>query len=239
MTKKHILAGLMILVISSLLITACGGAQPTPAPTVDTSVFYTQAAQTLAVSAEKTKAAQPPATETPEPTATLAPTNTIDPNISAALTATANAIVNPNTNATAPAAGAATQVVIPTATKAVVVNKPPANTSADKCAWVSNDPADNSEVVKNALFNVYITVKNTGTTTWNNKYALRYFAGERMGAPDTYQVQGTVAPGANYTFNFTMTGSSSTGSKEVFMVVQNSEGQNMCMINMPLKIIEK
>lgn len=242
MTKMNIKAGLFILVISSLLLAACGGAgQPTTAPTVDANLIYTQAAQTVAANTQKTQAAQPPATATTQPSATPEPTKAVDPDTAAAQTATANAILNPNTNTTpaantTPGANTTPVVVIPTATKPVVVNKPPA-TTADKCQWISNYPADNSQITKSASFDASIKVKNTGTTTWTTKYALRYFGGERMGTPDSYLIQREVKPNDTYTWTFTMTAPNSTGKKEVLLVVQNPDGQNMCMINMPLDIV--
>jgi len=58
-----------------LTLTACGSSQ-TPAPTADTSLIYTQAAQTVVVQLIQTSAAQTALapTDTPQPTFTSAPT---------------------------------------------------------------------------------------------------------------------------------------------------------------------
>ena len=61
-----------LVIIGALVLSACGGAA-TPAPTQDTALIQTQAAQT--VIADLTQNAPPPPTQAPPPTAvpTLAP----------------------------------------------------------------------------------------------------------------------------------------------------------------------
>lgn len=234
MIKKHILAGLSLLVSLSLLLSACSAPQTSPeaAPTVDANAIYTQAAQTVEASQAKTKAAEP----TAAPTNTPEPTFTMDPAIAAGLTATANAVLQPGTDAGAGTATPTATIVslsLPTATQAL-----PAQPTGDKCEWVSNSPADNTNIPKNASFDTTIRVKNSGTTTWNKRYALRYYAGDRMGAPSDFYVQREVKPNETYDFQFEMKAPDSTGKKEVLLVVQNPDGRNMCFINIPLNITE-
>lgn len=227
MTKKHILAGLSLLVSLSLLLSACSTPQATPeaAPTIDANAIYTQAAQTVQAGQAQTQAVQP----TVPPTNTPAPTFTMDPAIASGLTATANAVLQPGT--AAPTATVGSVLSLPTATQAL-----PAGPTGDKCEWVSNSPADNTEIPKNASFDTTIRVRNSGTTTWNTRYALRFYAGDRMGAPSDFYVQRAVAPNETYDFLFEMKAPDSTGKKEVLLVVQNPEGRNMCFINIPLTI---
>jgi hypothetical protein len=243
MINKHIHVGLIILFTVSLLMAGCSPSQATPsaAPTVDANAIYTQAAQTVQAGQALTQAAKPP-TQAPTQAAS---TPTMDPAMAAGLTATAKAILVPppatgptatlQPGAPTPTTAKITPLVLPTATKAVV--QPPAATG-DKCEWVKNIPADNSSFPKKASFDAIIRVKNSGTTTWDNKYALRYFAGDKMGAPNDYYVQGTVKPNTTYDFKFTMTAPDSTGKKELLMVVQNPDGRNMCFINIPLNITD-
>ncbi len=241
MTQKTILTGLSILVAASLLLAGCTSpsASPTTAPTIDTDAIYTQAAQTVQANQVMTQAAKPP---TQTPTQPAAPTFTMDPAMAAALTATANAVLQPGAAATVTPGGPtltptakATLLVLPTATKSVAQ---PAATSGDKCEWVSNTPSDNTKLTKDSVFDETIKVKNTGTTTWDSRYALRYYAGERMGVPSDFLVQREVKPNEVYTFQFEMKTPSSTGKKEVLLVIQNPEGQNMCFINLPYEIID-
>jgi len=249
MKYKKILVGVSILMISSLLIGACSSATETPAaPTIDPNTIYTQAAQTVQASIAKTDEAQP--TPTQEPTETPAPTNTVDPTAEAILTSTAESVLPPagnegqvsadSTQTPEGVVGGAdatpTTYVLPTATSAAAL--PPAASTGEKCEWVANSPQDGTKIQKNNGFDATIVVKNSGTTTWDNRYALRYFAGERMGAPTDYFVQSEVKPGEMYKFIFPMTAPSSTGNKEVLFVVQSPEGVNMCWINIPLEITD-
>lgn len=236
MIKKHILTGLTILVAVSVLITSCSGqeASPTTAPTIDTSVIFTQAAQTVQAEQAMTQAAKPPTQSPTEPAA--APTFTMDPVMATGLTATANAVLQPGAQSpTATLDVKTTPLVLPTATKAVV--KPAASTG-DKCEWVSNSPSDNTSLTKSSIFDASIKVKNTGTTTWDTQYALRYYAGERMKVPSDFYIQREVPPNDTYTFLFEMETPSSTGKKEVLIVIQNADGQNMCFINLPYTITD-
>ena len=245
MINKHIHAGLIILVAASLFMSACTASQATltaAAPTVDANAIYTQAAQTVQAGQALTQAAKPPTAAPTQSAAT--PTVTMDPIMAAGLTATAKAILPPPASgptatlqpgAPTPTAGKITPLVLPTATKAVVQ---PLASTGDKCEWVKNVPADNSSLPKNSSFDATIRVKNTGTTTWDNRYALRYYAGDKMGAPSDFLVQHAVKPNDTYDFNFPMTAPDSTGKKELLMVVQNPDGRNMCAINIPLNITD-
>jgi hypothetical protein len=246
MHKKIHLAGL-ILVAVSLFATACSGAKATPtaAPTIDTNLIFTQAAQTVQAGQALTQAVKPP-TQTAVPTQPIAPTFTMDPTMGAALTATADAVLKAGGSVptatpggilipTATLGSGITPVVLPTATKAAGL---PPTTSGDKCEWVSNVPSDNTKLTKSSSFDVTIKVKNSGTTTWTSKYALRYYAGERMGVPSDYYIQNDVKPNEVYAFQFEMKTPSSTGKKEVLIVIQNADGRNMCFINLPYEITD-
>jgi hypothetical protein len=244
MNKKQNLTGLFLLVAVSLLLGSCAGQQvnPTTAPTLDANVIYTQAAQTVQAGQALTQAAKPP---TQAPTMEIAPTFTMDANMASALTATANAVLQPGAptpttqagalTPTATLAAGLTPIVLPTATKAAV--KPPAATG-DLCEWVSNSPADNAKLTKNSLFDATIKVKNSGTTTWDNRYALYYWSGERMGAPSSFNVQNEVKPNEVYTFQFEMKTPDTIGKKEVNLVVENPDGRVMCVVNLPYEIID-
>ncbi len=229
MTKKNLLAGLIFLVAGSMLLAACSAQQtPSAAPTVDANMIYTQAAQTVQAGLAET-----PAPPTSAPTEAQSATATMDPNMSLALTATAQSIMPGGATATTGAgqptatksAGAtATKAAVPTATKAVVGTQPKA--TGDKAELVAQDPGDGGKVSASQDFNVSLTFKNTGTTTWTNKYALKFYAGDKMGSPNDVVMTKDVKPGETITLRFIMHSSDSAGSKRTIWVIQNADGVN-------------
>ncbi len=239
MTKKKLLAGLILLAVGSLLIAACSAKQPTTtAPTIDANAIYTQAAQTVQAGLAQTEVVQPtaPATET------VQPTSTIDANMAAALTSTAQSVLPGGANANATATGQATVsatktlVGLPTATKAVVSQPPKAN-SGDQASLFAQDPPDGATAGKNDIITVRLTLKNTGTTTWTKgKYALVYYAGDRMGSPYDIQMTKDVKPGDTIQMIFTLTAPDSAGTKKIIWVVRNADGANFYSLWLELKV---
>jgi hypothetical protein len=236
MTKKNILAGLIILVIGSLLLSACSTPEATTVvPTVDANLIYTQAAQTVAASVAQTDAARPQPTATQEPQ----PTNTMDPNMAAAMTATANAVLNVGAPTATLAAGQptatlqATLAPLPTATSAAVVSTP--KPTGDKAELVGQDPDDGTSVGQKDIVTVRLKFQNTGTTTWNRNYRLVYFAGEKMGLNDM-NIREEVPPGSTTELIFQLTAPSSSGSKKVIWVLQNPDGVNFYSLWLELNV---
>ncbi len=227
MTKKQTLAGLTLLVIASLILAACSAQQATPdAPTVDANAIYTQAAETVQAGIAQTEAVQPP---TAAPTETAMPTNTMDPNIAAALTATSKAVLQP-AEATAtvapgqPTLTKAAVVSVPTATSAVVA--PPPKATGDKAELVGQDPADGSTAGQGDVITMNLTLKNTGTTTWSTAYTLVYYAGDRMDSPADFNMPHEVKPGETVTLVFALKAPSSSGNKTIIWSMRNADGVN-------------
>ncbi len=225
MTKKNLLAGLVLLVAGSLLIAACTGQQATnTAPTIDANAIYTQAAQTVQAGLSQTEVVP-----TTAPTETPAPTNTMDPNVAAAMTATAQSVQpggpTPTGKAqTTPLATATKSSALPTATSKVVVNPP--KTTGDKAELIGQSPSDGSQIQKSASFDVHLTLKNTGTTTWTKFYILAFYAGDPMGSPKNINMTKEVKPGDSIELVFTMKASDTAGKKKTIWVVQNADGVN-------------
>jgi hypothetical protein len=128
--------------------------------------------------------------------------------------------------------------VLPTATTAAGAGAPPAQSSGDSCEWVSQSPADGTQVTKNASWDTTIAIKNSGTTTWDNTYALKFWGGDRLGSPSDFYLQNSVKPGEIYKFVFTMKASDSIGKKQANWVVQNSSGVNFCPLFLQVEVIE-
>lgn len=251
MKKKNSVAGILLLVVSSLLIAACGS-QPQAVPTtttVDANMIYTQAAETVQAGINQTQAAQP----TTAATATIAPTNTLDPAAAAAFTATANAVLNPvkttpaATNAAGtPAAGKtpgvtaapttlATAVKLATATSAVVA--PPAS-KGDKAELVDQSPKDGTSLPKAASFDMTFVLKNTGTTTWTTDYKLVFYAGERLGSPADFNMPNEVKPGGIVRLVFTLTAPDNKADTVTQWAVRNADGTNFYPIYLKLSVTD-
>lgn len=245
MQKKYWIAGLLLTAISLVMVACSGSNQPANSTaTVDANAIYTQAAETVQAEMSLTEAAQPTATETP----TVAPTSTIDPTQAAAFTATTNAVLQPASNTT-PAAqttpgaagtgtptGQPTAYKLPTATSAVVATSAPS--TGDKATLTAQAPADGTNMPKSASFDMHLTLKNTGTTTWTTAYRLAFFAGERMNSPADFNLPHDVKPGESVTLVFTLTAPDSAGEKTIIWVMQNADGANFYPVYLKLNVTE-
>lgn len=239
MLRKSAPIGATLIIVVSLLLSACSAGQgPTTAPTVDTNLVYTQAAQTVQAGINATASARPPATNTPEPTATTEPTATQEAPAGQA-TATqpapagqATATVDPAAPTQTPLVGAAV-----TNTPAPAGGNPPA-ASGDKCEWVDQSPKDGSQIKKDASWDMTLVVKNSGTTTWDKTYALRFWGGDRLGSPNDFYVVNTVKPGELYRFVFTMKAGADIGKKQANWTIQNGSGTNFCQLYLQIEVVE-
>lgn len=234
MSRKFASAGISIVIAGSLLLAACSSPTAAPAQTLDANAVYTQAAETVQASIQQTQDARPPATATQEATPT------VDATISAALTAVAGftataqaANVQPPAAGTpqaagTPAAGGATPAtqLTPLIQPTTAGGSAPPAASGDRAEWVSNFPADGTKITKNASWDQRVVIKNTGTTTWDSKYAMKFFSGDRMGSPVDYYIVGEVKPGESYTFSFPMQAPDSAGTRQANWVMQNGDGVN-------------
>ena len=236
MSTKLVSAGISLLMAGSLFLAACSSPTSTPAETLDANAVYTQAAETVAASIAQTDAAKPPATATSEVTPTFDPTIAAALTSVAGFTATAQAsggqptvATTPLVGATTPAAGAntpaaqITPLIQPTTAGGTAA---PVASSGDKAEWVSNLPADGTKIQKNASWDQKVVIKNTGTTTWDSKYAMKFFSGDRMGSPVDYYIVGEVKPGDSYTFTFPMQAPATAGNRQTNWVMQNGAGAN-------------
>jgi hypothetical protein len=243
MYKKIHLAGLVILLVAVLALSACNAAPPPPAPTADANAVYTQAAATVAAnltqSANQNPAPTstfPPPTETPtainaQPSATLAqpgPGNTTQ-----TATVAANTNTTPAANTTVTATLKAGVTVVPTATKAAGA---PAPATGDKAAWVSQGPNDGASIPVSATFNVIYTLKNTGTTTWTTKYSLRYYAGDKMSSPNDTSLTKEVKPGETVSIPFLLIAPDGATKTHTIWTLSNADGVNFYYVTMDLEI---
>ncbi len=253
MHKKTSLAGIIFLLGAALLLAACSGSTSPAAPTGDANAVYTQAAATVSAGLTQSAAKNPAPTATPAPptatatTAAKAPTATIEqpgPNNQATATldpskptATKSAGgVQPTATKAGgtPQSTATKSSLVPTATKAVA---PPAATG-DKGLWVSQSPADKTKIQKSATFTMTYVIKNTGTTTWTTKYALRFFAGSQMNSPTDTNLLKDVPPGESAVITFTLIAPDTAGKSSTVWVMANGDGANFYSVTLDLEITD-
>lgn len=219
---KPIVMKILILVMLAGVLAGCNAAAATP--TTDPKVVYTQVAQTVAAQITNAAKLTPKATFTPMPTETLAPSPTAKPTNATivALTGTAKPGTAAPTSATklpatATATGIALATAIPTAGGLPAI--------PDVMSYMSQNIPDNTAFSPSQTFTLIFVIKNIGTSTWDEKYRIRFFGGERSGAPDD-ALTSTVKPGSTYHVTLKMTAPSKKGSYSSLWVISNPDLRN-------------
>lgn len=224
MYKKTIFLGITLLAICATILAACSAPGTPVAPTVDANAIYTQAAATVSAGLAMTQAALPSSTPTTAPTQTLAPTAT-------------QAVALPTLDINA----SGTQTALtPSATPLISLTKvaPPPAKSPDKAEWVSQSPADKTKIQKGSTFTATFVMKNTGTTTWNKTYTMRYYAGDKMEAPNDLNMTKEVKPGDTIQFTFQMRAPNTVKDTNTVFVLSNPDGANFYSFYINLSITE-
>lgn len=217
---KLFMMKIFVLVMIAGLLAGCNAAAATP--TTDPKVIYTQVAQTVAAQITNAAKLTPKATFTSMPTETLAPSPTAKPTNATivALTGTAKPGTAAPTSATklpATATGIVLATAIPTAGGLPAI--------PDKMSFIGQNVDDGSKLSPSQAITLVFTIKNIGTTTWDDKYMIRFFGGERGGAAD-FNLDVTVKPGATYNVTLKMTTPAKTGSYSTLWVITNPDGRN-------------
>lgn len=193
-------SAIAILIAGAILFTACSPSSP-KTPTINPEDLLTQAAGTVAVELTKNAALTPaplPATATPEPTIALPPTQ------------------QPAAQPTQPPA-APTNTTAPTTASA---------STGDAGSFVEDVTIpDGTGAAPGIQFDKIWRVKNTGTTTWTQAYALVYIDGEKMGAPDSIAMPKDVQPGETVDITVKLTAPDKTGTHQTFFRLRNANGQ--------------
>jgi len=172
----------VVLLIGLVIMVAISGCRPKEDPLAE-EARQTNVAQTVAVQFTKTAIARP--TDTPVPTATTAPT----------ATATLTTVVPTAALGTTPSPQATTTTAAPTASGGI-----------DAGVWTRSAPADDSEILAGAKFQVVVTLMNTGTTTWTTDYYIQFVDGNNFGiTQNTFKMPTEVPPtmSIQFTMNFT------------------------------------
>lgn len=248
-----------VLLFGILLISGCGG-NPSPSapvdagPTVDPNLVFTSGAQTVVAQITLDAASRP------VPTAALPATQTVDPALTAAPAAGASGEVLPTFPSlagttpgaplptAAPLAGVAvTQPAsaLPTAAGALPTVAPaaaaaPAGTVVaaipDKLQWVSNIPADKSKVPAGKGFKITWKLQNVGTTSWDNTYNFKFYAGTQLAKNGGYPVSKTVKPNSSFDFTVDAVAPTTPGEYYSLWVLQRPDGMNVGKFDITLTV---
>jgi hypothetical protein len=132
-------------------------------------MIFTRVAETVFYSVTQTAAAMPSLTPTP-----ILPTPT------------ATIIVLPTIQSTS-------SVIVPTV--GVTQSNSSGSHSGDYALFLYNHPSDPVNVARGANFTEVIGFQNSGSTTWNIKYSLRFYGGVQMWGVTSVALTQAVKPG--------------------------------------------
>lgn len=189
--RKSLRRAVLVLVVAAALITACSGGAAAE-PTVDVGAINTAAVETamgqLSAQFTQTALAAPTATSISTNTALPLPTFALPTGAAGSPTAVSGALptVSFNSTATTPLAGftpLATQVA-PAGTKVSLGD------SCNNSEYVADVTIpDNTQLKPGEDFFKVWRVKNTGTCTWDDGYALTFIGGDTAIDPVPFKIQ--------------------------------------------------
>ena len=186
-----------IVVLTSVIVSACGAAAPTE-PTQDPNVIFTQVAETVMVSMTQTSEAMPP-TLMPEPTATVAPTLAPVP--------------TQDNSAQLPTP------TLPVGPTAVIPHL------GDSAKWLTNTPADGSVLQPGEYFQFTACLENNGTTIWDTTYYLKWVNGFKLWNDTIHSYVGKkIKPGDKWCFSNYSTAPQDPGSYITRWYFKNGSG---------------
>ena len=213
--KQLITKTLFLLLLStSLTLTACSPAQasPTTTPTqISVEAIHTQAAATIYAGQTGTASAMP--TSTPTATNTLTPTATITN--------------TPTLTKVAYVAPFFTAVITTTGTPGTLMPSPTATLGGVGCnnsAFIQDmSIPDNSNLNPDKTFTKTWRIKNTGTCTWTSDFKFTFVGGELFNS-DTTKIRRTVGPGAMTDISLAMVAPGSPGTYSSYWRMADDKG---------------
>jgi hypothetical protein len=195
--KTPTLLTLSIFAFGVFLLTSCNLPGASCA-TPDPGLAYTQAAQT----SEALPTTEPP---------TVLPTVIVS-----TVVTTTPANVTPT----------ATPTTVPTATPTMTAT-PPGTTCTDQIEFVSDVTIpDDTELLIGEEFIKTWRLKNIGTCTWTNQYALVFVDGDQMNGSSPLPLTSSTAPGATLDISVNMKAPGTTGTYRGNWKLRNASGVN-------------
>jgi hypothetical protein len=218
MTTIRKYAGVSLLLTFVIVLSACRSTAAAPEPTPDADMIRTAAVET--VQAELTEQARlnPTATATDIPTPEPTPTSEVPTLAPLGMETQTN-----NGSGDSPQ---------PVTTQA----PPPAAGLADKADWISNVPADGAALQPGQKFEVRWTIRNSGTTTWNTNYKVRFFSGNISTPKSEYNFRGETKPGATAEIVIEAVAPSEPGEYFTWWKLTNDQGANFGDVDLAIKV---
>jgi hypothetical protein len=215
--------------VSVIMLSACSAAATPSGPTIDPNAIYTQAVETVSAGLTQTAVAAPTNTPTPESTATTEPTATLAPTVEPTLD-TAATTAMPTLEQ--PGAATATKSnAVPVATTAAL------GQAGDHASYGSQSPADNTHFNGLAQGKVFWSLVNTGTTTWNKNYKLKFIGGTALSGTSSIPLSGDVPPGKKGEFYTILVAPGKAGTFVSYWQMFNASGQPVPGSEVYLKFI--
>ena len=196
MKQARKFTSLIIMLVSIILISACGTAE-TSEPTLDANMIYTQAAQTVQAQISQTAAAMPTATSTNTPVPTATEIIATQTPINVVVT---SAVASP------------TQIASTNPNKMQFIKD-------------VNYP-DGTSFAPGEKFTKIWLVKNIGETTWGANYKIRFWAGNQLGAPTSVLLGKEVKPNTEVEISIDFTAPGQAGEYTSQWVLSTNEEAN-------------
>lgn len=226
---------ILAVVVCICTLTACSGGQ-SPTPTVDASLIYTQAAQTVVAKLTQQTTTPLPATATPNPSPTVAQSK---PNNEGTVPAP-NGTVNPPQNGTVnppQTTPLPNGTNIPLASFTPIASlKAPSGPATDKALWVGQAVPDGYQLKPGTSFDMKWVIQNVGQTTWKPNYFAQFFFGNKMSGPVNLNFGQSVKPGDKLELVMTLTTPSKTGEYQIWYKLYNDQNQRFGDIDLKLTV---
>jgi hypothetical protein len=204
---RKVMASMSLFLLITLLLAACNLPRPTAtepgsAVSVNTAAALTVQAMSTQLSGGTVVSPVSAITVTMQPTVTMQLTPQVD---STAVT----------TSAPQATAGPSTTAIPPT----------PTPIPCDRGKFVSETIPDGTVVTPGASFTKTWTIKNDGSCTWNNGYALVFVSGDAMTGPASQQLtNSSVAPGQEVKISLDLKAPGAEGTFRGNWKLRNSAG---------------
>jgi hypothetical protein len=96
----------------------------------------------------------------------------------------------------------------------------------NRAEWVSQTIADDTTFAPGEAFTMTWRMRNVGTSTWTADYLLRFYSGNRFGAPAELLLNQEVPPGASVDLTLPMKAPNTAGKYQSVWVLSSAQRSN-------------